>query len=113
MIPAGQLTRRVRFEQPPSTEASQDNHGQPSGTPTNLGTVWAKVEQLSGGETFTADQYQAEAEFLITIRRKTAVNTKCVAYWTPPGGTELRLRILEIDRVSSRFDDLIRASAKL
>ncbi len=66
---SGQLDARVQFTRRNVT--GQDATGADElGTPTDLGTFWAKVEFIAGHELQDAGQRWAEARYKITIRRQ-------------------------------------------
>ncbi len=62
---AGTMTKRVLFKSPPATT---DSFGEPSTTWTDVKTVWASVEPLSGREFLQAQASQSEVTHKIIIR---------------------------------------------
>lgn len=72
---AGLLRQRVRIEQ---FTAVQDEYGQPIEAWTTLATVWASVEDDTGGERFLPNAEQRIAERLtrITIRERAGLTVK-------------------------------------
>lgn len=67
---AGRLNQRVTLR---SKAVTQDVWGAPVETWSDVDTVWAAVEPLSGREFFAAAQVQAEQLTRITIRYRTGV----------------------------------------
>lgn len=64
-IGAGQLKHRVRIQQPTVTK---DALGAPTQAWTDLATVWADIQPLSGREARIADRIAAEVSHQITVR---------------------------------------------
>jgi SPP1 family predicted phage head-tail adaptor len=64
-ISAGQLNHRVRIQQP---AVVKDALGAPTQTWTDLATVWADIQPLSGREARIADRIAAEVSHQITVR---------------------------------------------
>lgn len=62
---AGTMTKRVKFETPPT---GQDEYGAPTTTWGTYGTFWASVEPLSGREFIQAQAAQSELTHKITTR---------------------------------------------
>ena len=67
-VNAGDLRQRVTIQAPPAPETPANAFNEPSGTWTNLVTVWASIEPLSGREVFLAAQMQTNVSHKITIR---------------------------------------------
>jgi SPP1 family predicted phage head-tail adaptor len=65
MISAGALNRRITLQ---SHSITQDTYGEPLNTWTNVATVWAAVEPLSGRELLAAQAVQSSVTHQITIR---------------------------------------------
>lgn len=62
---AGRLRQRVTIQEPTET---QDSYGEPVATWSDLATVWAAIDPLSGRETFGGEQYQARLTHRVTMR---------------------------------------------
>lgn len=69
---AGQLNQRGVIEY---TVSTQNDTGEPVVVWTPLATVWAKVEDLSGAEQFTAQQDASLVQVRVTIRRLASVTS--------------------------------------
>lgn len=67
---AGQLRHRVTIQAQTTT---QDEYGQPVQTWSDVATVWASVEDLSGREFFAAQQIAAEVTTRVTIRYRAGI----------------------------------------
>lgn len=65
MIPAGQLDKRVRLQQPGT---AVDAANGPLNQWTDVVTRWAKVEPISGREYYLAQERHAEVSTRITLR---------------------------------------------
>jgi SPP1 family predicted phage head-tail adaptor len=68
-IGAGQLKQRVRIQQP---TVSKDMLGAPTKGWTDLATVWADIQPISGREARIADRVAAEVTHQITVRFRDA-----------------------------------------
>jgi SPP1 family predicted phage head-tail adaptor len=71
MISAGQLRKRVTIQQRAST---QDAFGQQAITWTDLATVWAHIESLSGGQLARAQSIYSETTHQVTVRWQSTLN---------------------------------------
>jgi SPP1 family predicted phage head-tail adaptor len=65
MISAGQLRKRVTIQQRTST---QGGFGEQLKTWTDLATVWAHIESLSGGQLAKAQSVYSETTHKVTVR---------------------------------------------
>ena len=70
---AGKYRRRVTFQQRVNTT---DSFGQSSVAWTDLFTLWAAVEPLSGREILAAGAERAEDMYRIVIRYRTGITTQ-------------------------------------
>lgn len=68
----GDLRHRVALQK---KEITEDELKQQSETWTDIATVWAAVEPLSGREYFAAEQVNTENSVKITIRYKKGITT--------------------------------------
>ena len=76
-IGAGQLNHRVRIQRP---IVSKDMLGAPTQGWTDVGTVWADIQPISGREARIADRVAAEVTHQITVRFQDAFSApKAVA----------------------------------
>ncbi len=64
-VGAGQLNHRVRIQQPTTVK---DALGAPTLTWSDVATVWADIQPLSGREARIADRIAAELTHQITVR---------------------------------------------
>lgn len=64
-ISAGQLSHRVRIEQPTTVK---DALGAPTQTWADVATIWADIAPISGREARIADRIAAEVSHQITVR---------------------------------------------
>ena len=87
VIGAGQLNHRVRIQQP---SVVKDALGAPTQTWTDVATVWADIQPISGRETRMADRIAAEVSHQITVRYRPA-------FGDPQSVAQMRL--LHRDRV--------------
>lgn len=62
---AGQLRHRVTFQ---ALTVSEDAYGEPDATWSDIDTVWARIESISGKERFAAFHQQYEADHRIVCR---------------------------------------------
>ena len=62
---AGQLTRRLKIQ---SRSATQDTFGGPSLVWTDVATVWAEIQPLTGRELEGAQRMASEVSHQITVR---------------------------------------------
>lgn len=65
IVTAGQLDQRVTIE---SKTVIQSDNGEPTTTWSSVGSVWAKVKQLTGRDQIAAQQVQYPADVRIVIR---------------------------------------------
>lgn len=86
----GRLDRRIVIQE--STE-TKDVYGQPVKTWATLATVWAQVDDKSGGETYQAEQLTAYRKTVFVIRFRS--------------GIEERMRIL----YNNRYYDILSKQA--
>lgn len=77
-LEAGRLDKRVTLQ---AHGITQDANGTPVEGWSDVATVWAAVEPLSGREFFAAAQVQAEQMQRITIRYRTGVTTAMRVAW--------------------------------
>lgn len=77
-LEAGRLDKRVTLQ---AHGITQDANGTPVEGWSDVATVWAAVEPLSGREFFAAAQVQAEQMQRITIRYRTGVTTAMRVTW--------------------------------
>lgn len=75
---AGRLDKRVTLR---SKVVAQDAWGAPVETWSDVATVWAAIEPLSGREFFAAAQVQAEQLTRITIRHRSGVTPSLRVVW--------------------------------
>jgi SPP1 family predicted phage head-tail adaptor len=76
-IAAGNLSRRVTIQ---ARTPSQDTFGAQSATWSDLATVWASIEPLTGRELMNAQTLATEISHRITLRYQSAfANPKTVA----------------------------------
>lgn len=80
---AGDLRHRVTIQA--ATEI-QDAYGEAIPTWTDVSTVWASVEPLSGREYLAARQEQQEVRTRITIRWRPGMKPGNRVLWTDHGG---------------------------
>lgn len=71
MIRSGDLDRRVTIQSATITRGELGGHAE---TWTDDATVWAKVRDLSGRETFAAQQAGSTVSKIVTIRYRTSLN---------------------------------------
>ncbi len=64
-VRAGQLSRRLRIQ---SRSTVQDSFGQPQLIWTDLATVWADIQPLTGRELESAQRMASEVTHQITVR---------------------------------------------
>lgn len=78
MPPAGELTEKVVIEQIDTT--TTDDAGDATHTWTTYATVWAKVEDLKGGENWRAATVDPTAEVRITTHYDAGITSamRCV-----------------------------------
>ena len=62
---AGQLTRRLKIQ---SRSTTQDTFGGPSLVWTDVATVWAEIQPLTGRELESAQRMASEVSHQITVR---------------------------------------------
>ncbi len=77
-LEAGRLDKRVTLQ---AHGITQDANGTPVEGWSDVATVWAAVEPLSGREFFAAAQVQAEQMQRITIRYRTGVTAAMRVAW--------------------------------
>jgi SPP1 family predicted phage head-tail adaptor len=77
-LEAGRLNKRVTLQ---SHGITQDANGTPVEGWSDVATVWAAVEPLSGREFFAAAQVQAEQMQRITIRYRAGIDTAMRVAW--------------------------------
>jgi SPP1 family predicted phage head-tail adaptor len=65
VLSAGQLNHRIRIQQPTTVK---DSLGAPTQVWTDVATVWADIQPLSGREARIADRVSAELTHQITVR---------------------------------------------
>lgn len=70
-ISAGQLSHRIRIQQP---TAVKDALGAPTQTWTDVATVWADIQPISGREARIADRMAAVVSHQITVRHRSEFN---------------------------------------
>lgn len=75
---AGELRHRVTIQQ---KTFSRDSYGGETITWTDVATVWAAVEPISGREYFTAQQTQAEVTTRIRIRHRAGITPVMRVLW--------------------------------
>lgn len=76
-VRAGQLSRRVRIQ---SRSGAQDSFGGPQLTWSDVATVWADIEPLSGRELESAQRTASEITHQITVRYQSIfADTRVVA----------------------------------
>lgn len=80
------LNQRVTIQNPPDTEGTQDDHGNPTGAWTDGDTVWAEVLTDAGQMQLVADQLKPTQGFTVTIRRR-AIDTTKRLKWTDRNST--------------------------
>ena len=74
---AGQLNRRITVQQQSS---AQDSYGAPVRTWTDVATVWADIQPLSGRELESAQRMASEVSHQITVRYQAPfTDTRAVA----------------------------------
>ncbi len=83
---AGRLNKRITIQEP--VEGTTDSAGQPTVTWSDVDTVWAWVQPLTGKEGVEAQQKYGEVTHAVVIRYRSDVTTKC--------RIELGARTLEI-----------------
>ena len=77
IIQAGKLSKRVTIKSPVSATATQNDFGEPTGTPATLATRWAEVTPVGGNESFEANQVIARATHRIRLRHLAGVTPGC------------------------------------
>lgn len=76
-IRAGQLTRRIRIQQ---RSVAQDSFGEPLSQWTDLVTLWAEIQPLSGRELEVAQRISSEVTHQILVRYQSIfADTRTVA----------------------------------
>ena len=81
---AGELKHRVTLQEATET---RDSFGQPVRTWSDVATVWAAVQALSGREFLEAKQLKRAVTTRIVIRWRDDVHAGMRARWTDPAGT--------------------------
>ena len=84
-IRAGLLRHRVTIQQ--GAEGTADAHGVPAITWTDVATVWARIEPVSGLEQVRGMKLQAETTHLVTMRYRTSCTHDMRLKWTRDGTT--------------------------
>lgn len=75
---SGLLRKRITLQQ---RSSEQDSYGQPLTTWSDVATVWASVEPLSGRELMAAEAVQSEVTHQVVMRYRPGVTAKLrVAY---------------------------------
>ena len=90
---AGALRHRVTLQQ--ATE-SQNSFGEVERVWTDVATVWASVEQLSGREFIEARQVDATLSTRIRMRWRNGVTEKMRVVWTDPSGRQHTYNIVSV-----------------
>ncbi len=75
---AGELRHRIKIQQKSVTRGTM---GGETVTWTDVSTVWAAVEPISGREYYAAQQTQAEAQTRIRIRHLAGITTSMRVLW--------------------------------
>ena len=70
---AGRLTQRITLQ---TRTETQNTFGETTWTWTDLDTVWAAVEPLTGTERIAAAQVQSQSDIRIRIRHRDDLTTK-------------------------------------
>ena len=71
LIGAGQMSQRVRIQQP---TVAKDALGAPTQTWSDIATVWADIQPISGREARIADRIAAVVSHQITVRYRPEFN---------------------------------------
>lgn len=71
LISAGQMSQRVRIQQP---TVAKDALGAPTQTWSDIATVWADIQPISGREARIADRIAAVVSHQITVRFRSEFN---------------------------------------
>lgn len=71
LISAGQMSQRVRIQQP---TVAKDALGAPTQTWSDIATVWADIQPISGREARIADRIAAVVSHQITVRYRSEFN---------------------------------------
>lgn len=89
---SGELRNRITIQQ---KSVTRDTYGGETVTWTDVATVWAAVEPISGREYFSSQQIQAEVTTRIRIRHKTGITPVMRVSW----GTRLYdiISVIEIN----------------
>jgi len=90
---AGELRQRVTLQE--ATEV-RDSFGEVTKTWSDVATVWASVETLSGREFLEARQLQRATTVRVVIRWREGVTPAMRVRWTDAGGT---LHTYDVDAV--------------
>lgn len=75
---AGDLRNRIKIQQ---KSVTRDTFGGETVTWTDVVTVWAAIEPISGREYYAAQQVQAEASTRIRIRYYAGITTSMRVLW--------------------------------
>jgi SPP1 family predicted phage head-tail adaptor len=76
MIAAGKLRHRITLQELSAASPDVTGSGMPDESWTDLATVNASVEPLSGRELFAAQEHHSEVTTRITIRYRAGINAK-------------------------------------
>lgn len=94
---AGQLRHRVTIQYRTET---QNATGEVTWTWSDLATVWASIEPISGREFFSSQQVQSSVTTRIRVRHRTDVNAKMrVKYTRDPSSSPLKVAYYAIEAV--------------
>lgn len=66
----GQLNKRITIQQ---ESATQNSFGEPTGTWSDIATVWASINPIVGKEYFAAETVKSEVSHKIKIRYKAGI----------------------------------------
>ena len=72
MFNPGDLRHRITLQSPPTT---QDSYGAPTGDYTDVATIWANINPISGRELFAAEQFASEITHRVRIRYRAGVTS--------------------------------------
>lgn len=74
----GDMRHRVRIQQ---LAAGQDDYGQPGNSWSDVATVWASIEELSGAELVAAQSIRQDVNTRITIRYRQSLDPRMRIAW--------------------------------
>lgn len=85
----GKLRERVKIQWKDESERDESRQVVPKWV--DVDTVWAKVEALTGRETFESEHVQATSTHVVEIRGRADITTKHRLIWVTNGGRVLNI----------------------